>query len=248
MATRLERYSYNQFKQALDQSYNVALANLAVDGVQSVNWIKIDYILASYDRVWGNVSLYNGKQAQQAILGVSRLVDSAWKANVSNYINSVNYGRVKDVWGGTRKLYVEAVNDAIQTATNEGLGAEATQRRIRQLVNGKLKGDINVWRARRIARTEMVAAGNYGTNQAMVDSVNNYGARIQKVWITAMRESRDAHIAANGQVREVGQPFDVGGEKLQYPGDPTHGSAGNVINCQCVLNSQPMPGINFIRY
>jgi hypothetical protein len=28
--------------------------------------------------------------------------------------------------------------------------------------------------------------------------------------------------------------FDVGGEKLKYPGDP-RGSAGNVIQCRCAV-------------
>ncbi len=30
----------------------------------------------------------------------------------------------------------------------------------------------------------------------------------------------------------MGQPFIVGGEQLQYPGDPA-GSAWNVISCRC---------------
>ena len=29
------------------------------------------------------------------------------------------------------------------------------------------------------------------------------------------------------------EPFEVDGEQLMYPGDPA-GSAGNIINCQCI--------------
>ena len=248
MATRLEKYSYNQFKTALDRTYNSALLNLEIDGLASVNWIKNDFILESYHRVWGNVSLYTAQKQQRAILGVSKIMTDPYKANVANYVNAKCYGRVQEVWAYSKTLYTQAVNDALQTATNEGLGVEATQRRIRQLVNGKLKGDINIWRARRIARTEMVSSGNYGSWQAMEDSVVNYGANILKVWVTSFKDSRPEHELANGQERETSKPFNVGGEALMYPGDPV-GSSWNVINCQCATHSRtPDVNLNFIRY
>lgn len=45
---------------------------------------------------------------------------------------------------------------------------------------------------------------------------------------------RSAHRAAGGQTRPVNEPFSVGGEDLQYPGDPS-GSAANVLNCRCEM-------------
>ena len=41
-------------------------------------------------------------------------------------------------------------------------------------------------------------------------------------------------VDADGQVRAIGDTFDVDGEQLAYPGDPS-GSAGNVINCRCTI-------------
>lgn len=80
-------------------------------------------------------------------------------------------------------------------------------------------------RAVRIARTETLAAANQGHltlyEQAGVP---------RKEWLTAIDgRERPAHHEANGQVRERGEPFLVGGESLQAPG--IGGSAGNVINC-----------------
>jgi uncharacterized protein with gpF-like domain len=44
----------------------------------------------------------------------------------------------------------------------------------------------------------------------------------------------DDHLAADGQVQDIDEPFDVGGEQLMYPGDPA-GSPGNTINCRCTV-------------
>jgi uncharacterized protein with gpF-like domain len=48
----------------------------------------------------------------------------------------------------------------------------------------------------------------------------------------ASRVPRLSHLAAVGQVRDVNEPFMVGGEALMYPKDPA-GSPGNTINCSC---------------
>ena len=55
---------------------------------------------------------------------------------------------------------------------------------------------------------------------------------LQKQWIYghSPRRPRLTHVAADGQVRDVGEPFDIAGEKLMYPRDPA-GSPENTINC-----------------
>ncbi len=231
MATKAEVYSYRQFKRALDSSYDRALANLAFDGAASANWILPNDIHAAYERSWGYVSYEAGYKVNAAIGGVGQIVKSKWMERTSGYVAKNLDKRIQDVWAQSKNLYVEAVTDAVKTATVEGLGTQQAATRIRKLVNKKLKGDINVWRARRIARTELNAAHNYGSYQALNDAVND-GAKLKKVWRISGRKTRDAHIAADGQIRDVDQPFDVGGEQLMYPGAP-NGSAENVINCMC---------------
>lgn len=58
------------------------------------------------------------------------------------------------------------------------------------------------------------------------------------VWSTMMDERvRDWHQEAEGQERRVDQPFDVGGEKLRFPGDTSLGaSLRNTINCRCAVH------------
>lgn len=57
-------------------------------------------------------------------------------------------------------------------------------------------------------------------------------------WISRRDDRvRAAHVVADGQVRPIGEKFDVGGFRLAYPGDPTDlpESAGQVHNCRCGL-------------
>ena len=48
------------------------------------------------------------------------------------------------------------------------------------------------------------------------------------------KKVRGAHALVNGQVRQLSVPYDVGGEKLRYPGDSGLGaSPKNTANCRC---------------
>ncbi len=59
---------------------------------------------------------------------------------------------------------------------------------------------------------------------------------VQKEWLTAGDDRvRDDHFMVDGDVVELDEPWDVGGEELDYPGDQVHGSAENTINCRCVV-------------
>ena len=96
--------------------------------------------------------------------------------------------------------------------------------------------DRSTWqtRAERIARTETTGAFNAGADQAYAEE----GAAV-KMWLCAPdARTRDAHLAANGTCVSTDDSFDVDGEFLSFPGDPS-GSAGNVINCRCTTIGGP---------
>lgn len=99
----------------------------------------------------------------------------------------------------------------------------------------KILDDQGPFRALRIARTEVVGGFERGT----LESYKRSGVVQRKGWLTA----RDAnvrptqpgdfdHRAADGQERALDTPFDVSGERLMFPGDPS-GSPKNIINCRC---------------
>lgn len=85
----------------------------------------------------------------------------------------------------------------------------------------------------RIARTE----GHRIQNEATLDGqhgAKKKGADIVKQWDSTLDgRTRDEHRECDGQIREIDEPFDVGGEKMQAPG--VGGSAKNVCNCRCCL-------------
>lgn len=96
-------------------------------------------------------------------------------------------------------------------------------------------------RAALIARTELNAVSNLAS-LAVVRSGNYAAVRAgesalfaSKLWIAANdSRTRATHRAANGQVVRVGEPFLVGGARLDSPHDP-FGPAAEVVNCRCTI-------------
>lgn len=84
-------------------------------------------------------------------------------------------------------------------------------------------------RVRRILRTESNRAINYGTELA----ADKFEYKTQKRWIAVHdNRTRHAHLSADGQTVNQDSEYNVGGEQLEFPGDP-NGSAANTINCRC---------------
>lgn len=129
--------------------------------------------------------------------------------------------------------------DAAQKVVNEltlGLMGQKTPYEVMKAVGTNLK-DASVFksiaaRAETITRTE---AGRVleAAAQARMKEAARVVPGLKKQWQHGGSAlPRPAHLAAHGQIREVNEPFDVGGEKLMFPRDPA-GSAGNTINCSC---------------
>lgn len=139
------------------------------------------------------------------------------------YIRSHGAGKVKAISETTR----QQIRHVVAQAITEGLSVPETQRRILESTGGQIARQ----RARTIAQTEVHAAANAGSQAAMESLKRPY----QKEWISALQPGRTRpwHLSAHGQVVDGNAPFLVGGEHLQYPGDPL-GSARNIINCRCV--------------
>lgn len=88
-------------------------------------------------------------------------------------------------------------------------------------------------RARTVAVTETTRAYGAATMAAGVEQSRVTGRVLNKTWRTSHDERvRMGHRDADGQTVPVFMPFQVGGEPLQFPGDPS-GSPENVINCRC---------------
>jgi len=88
-------------------------------------------------------------------------------------------------------------------------------------------------RAALIAQNEAVTAYNAGSYTA----ASQLGMPLTKTWLTAGDSKvRDAHKDTEGQVVPFDQPFDVGGDQMQFPKDASLGAdPSNIINCRCTI-------------
>lgn len=90
--------------------------------------------------------------------------------------------------------------------------------------------------AMRTARTAVTGAENAGRLQGYKDLQSN-GVDIKKQWVATLdNRTRHEHRMLDGQIREIGEPFEVDGYKLDFPADPK-GEAHLVYNCRCTTIS-----------
>ena len=121
------------------------------------------------------------------------------------------------------------VVDKVRKVIAEG---EASAQSVTQIGRNiqKLSG-LTRPQAARIARTETHSASMFAQD-AYAEST---GLNPIREWLTTLDgRERISHDVANGQQREVGEPFDIDGYDLMYPGDPA-GPPEEIINCRCGL-------------
>lgn len=146
---------------------------------------------------------------------------------VQAYVSTVTAGKVKLITQTTQDILQGVIDDGIAA----GLGYSEIAKNIRDSVYGFSK-----FRAERIARTEACSAVNFGSLQVAKQS-EEFGLSLVKVWASALQETtRESHRSANGQRRKINEPFSVGGDRLDFPGDSSHDAeAGNIVNCECTV-------------
>lgn len=142
---------------------------------------------------------------------------------VEQFIIGVGASKITQISSTTESQ----IRQIVQEGVSDGLGVDAIARNLRS--NAPVLAGV---RAAVISRTETHTASQW----AQVTAIRDTGLQLRKEWVAAADErTRFDHSAANGQIVGQDESFTVGGEQLEFPGDPA-GSAGNVINCRCVLN------------
>lgn len=86
------------------------------------------------------------------------------------------------------------------------------------------------YRSELIARDQTLRSSNYGNHEIFSDW--NISKR---EWLTTIDgRERPSHNEANGQVRGIDEPFDVGGSQMMFPGDDSLGAElEEIIQCRC---------------
>lgn len=142
------------------------------------------------------------------------------------WLNEQGLKRSKQIADTTEADVLAALAEGLE----EGLGTAAIARRIRKVTT------LSPFRADLIARTETHAAATYASVETVRNAEQTLGVRMLKEWLPTLdSRTRESHaaMAATSPI-PMDDKFDVGGEMMDRPGDPT-ASAENVINCRCTL-------------
>lgn len=135
-------------------------------------------------------------------------------------------------WQDLSRSVLNEVGEAIQAAVLDGKTRQELSEQLQDIL-GPAAAEA---RARRIARTETVAALNHGHDIAR-QRLAQAGLLKAKVWLSVLcPTTRAAHAEAHGQQVPPLSDFTVGGERCAYPGDQRL-SAWNRINCLCTIRS-----------
>jgi hypothetical protein len=167
------------------------------------------------------VEMRDGKKSEEEAPEQKGMYEEFWNV-FHSWVLRYTAVRVKEISEATAR----AIRKTIRSIADEGGSYKMIAAGIRE----KAK-EINISRATRIARTEVHVASTFAVDEA----VKSTRVKFEREWVSVLDErTREDHKKANGQRRGQDEPFDVGGEHLMYPGDPK-GSAGNIINCRCVV-------------
>lgn len=130
----------------------------------------------------------------------------------------------------TTRAYVMQI---IRKAYADGLTVNDTAKAIRTAMVGS-----SASRARMIARTELIGTINAASLASTRVVAQATGTPYRKKWLTspgAEYPRHETYDGLDGQEVGIDEAFDVGGEALQYPGDPD-GDPGETINCRCSMS------------
>ena len=180
-------------------------------------------------------------------------VRSAWQAAIRDLIRDgrgrrrlPQYATVQRILedSGLPVAVYEDVRDLLKRAASEGWGERKTKIELgRMLGTSRRKGEATTAyaaRLRMLART--AATANAAHRMATSDLARKRG-RLR--WVTVHdNRVRPTHVAADGQVQDLGTPFHVGDAHLLYPGDPA-GPLKETANCRCILiPTDARPSVN----
>lgn len=160
-------------------------------------------------------------------------------AGIDRNALAIAQGYTADLIGGLTKDAAGKLNAAIQRAFLGGQSVTDVIAQIGRAINGgkEFSGLFSPIgeRATTIATNEILRVHSIA-GQARLEDLQQQVPGIKKKWvhIPVARVPRGSHLIADGQVRNVDEPFNVGGEELMYPRDP-NGSPENTINCHCLL-------------
>jgi len=227
MGERLFRGMYGEIRKDLIHSFQ----NLQTpeEVIAAATAIKIDEtkVLSAFERFYLKVGMGFAKWITKSTKpAIEYKQEDMWMEKIIEYIRTNTGVKITELIKTHYKDIERIARQAVKLGINEGWGIEKIARAIRNS-----QGEIDLWKALRIARTEVVAASNEGVKVGAEDLPGNK----EKVWISTFDErSRPDHMAMDGQRVGWMDNFTLpSGIMLEFPGDPKCNEPGEIINCRC---------------
>ena len=124
---------------------------------------------------------------------------------------------------------VKRLKKTISSEITRGIAAGLPHSEIARNISGYAKAPLG--RAMTIVRTEAHRIAQAAIYDAQKEAVSK-GAKVVKQWMSTLDgDTRKTHRKLDGQIRELDEPFEMGGMKAMYPGD--FGDPAEDCNCRC---------------
>lgn len=239
--SRYEKAFYNPVKRALKKQISSLTSILIEQGPQAaLSAVVIDFSMQPViEKLYTTVGVAKANEQLSELRRIPKRIqvkrrtfgfNGVWTRQILEYFQLNLFNKVVLPISETTQEYIR---DVINRGIIEGWSID-------RMVQEIEREDYLDGRVRRIIRTETNRAINYG--QTIADE--KYEFKTQKRWIAVHdNRTRHAHLSADGQTVEQSGVFLVGGEQMQFPGDPA-ASGANTINCRCFQELVPMRDAN----
>lgn len=180
-------------------------------------------------------------------------VRSAWQAAIRDLVRDgrgrrrlPQYATVQRILedSGLPVAVYEDVRNLLKRAASEGWGERKTKIELGRLLGtSRRKGEATAAYAARLRTLARTAATANAAHRMATSNLARKRGRLR--WVTVHdNRVRPTHVAADGQVQDLGTPFHVGDAHLLYPGDPA-GPPKETANCRCILiPTDARPAVN----
>lgn len=232
MRRKYEKKFFKPVKQALADQVKTYSTTLKEQGTQALqSQLSGLVVIANIGEPIGKLYVELGLEKANSSLKALRSLPRVEKKKINLGYNKEWTAQILDYFG--RHLFdklvlpiSETTRDYIQLILNLGIEEGWSIERMVQEIE---RADYIDGRVRRILRTESNRAINYGGELAR----DKFEYVTQKQWVAVHdNRTRHTHLAADGQTVSSDGYFEVGGEQMEFPGDP-NASGANTINCRC---------------
>jgi len=219
MYDNLRKQLINELKKAQDLNEMTYIA-------QNINLNRTE-VREAMERFYAKTSIDWAKMTMKSTdINIEKKQEDDWLPIIIEYVRTKKGPGIDSIirtHGGDIESIVKRY---VETGITEGWGVERVAREI-----SKSQGKMDLWKALRIARTEVVNASNEGVKIGASELPGNK----KKIWISTFdTRSREDHMAMDGVSIPMNEMFILpSGSRLEYPGDSVNGMAEDVINCRC---------------